>query len=166
VKTNGRVLAFSHDGRRMVTGGWSPRVWDLATGKAVSEVLKHTLVLTDAEFSPDDQRVITASFDGTARIWDTTTGAAITPPLKHNAAVAHVSFSPDGRRVITGGDTTARIWNATTGEPIAPPLPHSAPVSWASFAPDGRRVLTADVDGMARVWDLASDESVLSPLQA
>src|SRR5439155_8641746 len=93
VKTNGRVLAFSHNGRRMVTGGWSPRVWDLATGKAVSEVLKHTLVLTDAEFSPDDQRVITASFDGTARIWDTTTGAAITPPLKHNAAVAHVSLS-------------------------------------------------------------------------
>jgi hypothetical protein len=45
-------------------------VWDVTTGKALSEPMKHDGTVTSAQFSPDGQRVVTASFDRTARVWD------------------------------------------------------------------------------------------------
>ena len=36
-----------------------------------------------AQFSPDGQRVVTASIDKTARVWDAETGRAIGEPMKH-----------------------------------------------------------------------------------
>ena len=38
-----------------------------------------------AQFSPDGQRVVTASEDKTARLWDAATGKAIGEPMKHEA---------------------------------------------------------------------------------
>jgi hypothetical protein len=46
------------------------RVWDAATGKALSEPMKHDDVVNSAQFSADGRRVVTASKDGTARVWD------------------------------------------------------------------------------------------------
>ena len=46
------------------------RVWDAATGKALSEPMKHDAAVFSAQFSPDGQRVVTASSAKTARVWD------------------------------------------------------------------------------------------------
>jgi hypothetical protein len=46
-------------------------VWDAASGKPIGEPMKHEDDVTSAQFSPDGQRVVTASFDKTARLWDT-----------------------------------------------------------------------------------------------
>jgi hypothetical protein len=45
-------------------------VWDAATGKAISEPMKHDGAVRSARFSDDGQRVVTASADHTARVWD------------------------------------------------------------------------------------------------
>jgi tetratricopeptide (TPR) repeat protein len=45
-------------------------VWDVKTGQALTGPLVHDGDVWYAEFSPDGQRVITASWDGTARIWE------------------------------------------------------------------------------------------------
>ena len=50
----------------MATGGDSlrdgtARVWDAATGKALSEPMKHGNSVDSAQFSADGQRVVTAS---------------------------------------------------------------------------------------------------------
>src|SRR5208337_3615088 len=88
---------FSADGRRVVTASWdkTARVWDAATGKALSEPMKHDDEVFSAEFSADGQRVVTASRDQTARVWDATTGKAIGEPMRHDAAVCSAQFSPD-----------------------------------------------------------------------
>jgi WD40 repeat protein len=46
------------------------RVWEAATGKALSEPMKHDGEVLSAQFSADGQRVVTASRDKTARVWD------------------------------------------------------------------------------------------------
>jgi hypothetical protein len=46
------------------------RVWDAASGKPIGELLKHEDVVNSAQFSPDGQRIVTASWDKTARLWD------------------------------------------------------------------------------------------------
>ena len=70
-------------------------------------------ILDSAQFSPDGQRVVTASGDKTARFWDATWQ---TNRRTDEASRLFVSaqFSPDGQRVVTASDEihTARLWDA------------------------------------------------------
>lgn len=93
----------------------SARVWDSVTGKAVGEPLRHDGRVRSAAFSPDGQRVVTASEDGTARVWDMATGRPVGEPLRHDGWVLSAAFSPDGQRVVTGSaDGTAGLWDVVT----------------------------------------------------
>src|SRR4029077_13044043 len=86
MKHDGAVLSaqFSADGQRVVTASLdgTARVWDAATGKALSEPMKHDGYVLSAQFSADGQRVVTASSDKTARVWDAATGKAISEPME------------------------------------------------------------------------------------
>jgi tetratricopeptide (TPR) repeat protein len=66
------VAEFSPNGRFILTASanHTARVWDAATGQAVTPSLRHRDVIVRAEFSPDGRRVVTASWDATARVWD------------------------------------------------------------------------------------------------
>jgi WD domain, G-beta repeat len=77
--------------------------------------MKHKQVVDSAQFSPDGQRVVTASYDGTARLWDAGTGKEIGEPMKHGMEVYSARFSPDGLRIVTASqDRTARLWDVPT----------------------------------------------------
>ena len=71
----------------------------------------HTGSVRQAAFSPDENRVVTASADDTARVWDANTGSQVAMLKGHEADVFSVAFSPDGSRVVTASeDGTARIF--------------------------------------------------------
>ena len=65
------LAQFSPDGRRVVTASAdnTARVWDAATGKALSEPMKHDDVVNSAQFSADGQRVVTASWCAAPRFF-------------------------------------------------------------------------------------------------
>ncbi|MCS6851577.1 MAG: serine/threonine protein kinase [Gemmataceae bacterium] len=108
------------------------------------------------EFSPDGQRLVTASSDWTARIWDWGRSQPLGAPMEHGDVVNQASFSPDGSRVVTvSDDRTVRLWDARTGRPISPPLPHGGPVRQALFSQDGRWLVTAADDQRVYLWDVA-----------
>ena len=116
----------------------------------------------DAVFSPDGQRVLTASWDNTARLWDAATGAELLVLKGHEGPVTSAVFSPDGRRVLTASqDKTARLWDAATGAELLVLKGHENWVTSAVFSPDGRRVLTASGDHTARLWDAATGAELL-----
>jgi WD40 repeat protein len=66
-------LAFSPDGKRLVTGGdWGDctvRVWNAKTGQELRRYEGHGGCVGCVAFFPDGQRIVSASYDGTARIW-------------------------------------------------------------------------------------------------
>jgi energy-coupling factor transporter ATP-binding protein EcfA2 len=131
---------FSADGQRVVTASSdkTARVWDAATGKALSEPMKHDDAVLSAQFSPDGQRVVTASADQTARVWDAATGKALSEPMKHDHVVNSAQFSPDGKRVVTASwDKTARVWDAATGKALSAPMKHDDMVCPRSSVPMG-----------------------------
>ena len=117
--------------------------------------MKHEAGVNSAQFSPDGQRVVTASDDKTARLWDARLAKPIGEPMKHEAGVYSAQFSPDGQRVVTASDDkTARLWDALTGNQIGEPMKHEGAVNSAQFSPDGQRVVTASDDKTARLWDV------------
>jgi dipeptidyl aminopeptidase/acylaminoacyl peptidase len=132
-------------------------VWDAASGKPIGEPMKHENGVNSAQFSPDGQRVVTASWDNTARVWDAASGKPIGEPMKHEDVVLSAQFSPNGQRVVTAAaiNWTAQVWDAASGKPIGEPMKHENPVISAQFSPDGQRVLTASFDKTAQLWDAA-----------
>jgi WD40 repeat protein/energy-coupling factor transporter ATP-binding protein EcfA2 len=113
----------------------------------------HTDTVNVARFSPDGQRIVTASNDESARVWDAHTGQQLTILEGHTAPVTGADFSPDGQRIVTASwDHTARVWDASTGQLLTILQGHTDIVRVAKFSPDGQRVVTASDDQTARVW--------------
>ncbi len=72
-----------------------------------------------AQFSPDGQRIVTASEDKTARVWNAANGQPLMMLEGHTNHIARAEFSPDGQRIVTPPDSrteTARVWNMANGQ--------------------------------------------------
>jgi WD40 repeat protein len=95
-------------------------VWNAATGQVIAKLEGHSDDVHRAAFSPDGQRVVTASDDNTARVWNAATGRVIANMpagefegrseeiAVHRGAPspASAAFSPDGQRIVTVGRGT------------------------------------------------------------
>jgi len=114
-----------------------------------------------AVFSPDGERILTASWDKTAKLWDAVSGKLIAS-FDHQGSVWHAAFSPDGARILTASaDKTAKLWDAGSKKLIAS-FDHQDSVYDAAFSPDGERILTASWDKTAKLWDAASRKLIAS----
>lgn len=50
------------------------RIWNVETGKEIRKLEGHTNRVFSAAFSPDGERIVSASSDHTVRIWNTLSG--------------------------------------------------------------------------------------------
>jgi WD40 repeat protein len=139
-------VAFSPDGRRLVTSSWDRtlKLWDVAKRREVKTLHGHRDWVRGVAFSPDGRRVASAGADAVAKVWDVNTGQEVLTLRGHTQAVYGVSFSPDGRRLASaGGDQAIKVWD-TVGEPDGPRyFGHAGPVAAVAFSPDGRFVYSA-----------------------
>ncbi len=123
----------------------------------------HSESVTSVAFSPDGNRMVTGSQDGTANVWDAESGLEIASLKGHTSYVYSVSFSPDGRRVATGSyDRTAKVWEMESGKEILTLKGHLSGVSSVAFCPDGNRVLTGSNDNTAKLWDARDGDEILT----
>jgi predicted oxidoreductase (fatty acid repression mutant protein) len=117
-------------------------------------LLAHQDSISSVEFSPQGDRIVTASWDNTARVWDLS-GKLIAELKGHQGSVFRASFSPQGDRIVTASiDNTARVWDLS-GKLIVELKGNQGIVFHASFSPQGDRIVTASRDNTARVWDLS-----------
>ena len=116
--------------------------------------------ISDAEFSPDGERVVTSGFDKTARVWNVRDGSEIAILKGHQAAIERAMFSLDGTRVVTAAhDGTARIWNAATGEQLFV-LEQPGEVHTATYSADGALILTASEQSNATIWNARTGQKI------
>ena len=155
-----RTFAFSPDSRLLATavnGKNAAQVWDLSTGKALSEPLPHPgydYGLFCLCFSTDGRRLLTGGVDGQARLWDWQSGTLACPAMKQTDEVFAVAMTSDGRYALTAGRDRAsklHVWELTTGKPVAPKLPLSTNVVSISLSPDGRRIVAGSLGSVARI---------------
>ena len=114
----GYAVAFSPDGRRIVSGSSdkSVRVWDSSTGQVQNVLEGHTHSVQSVAFSPDGRRIVSGSLDKSVRVWDSSTGKVQNVLESHMDSVDSVAFSPDGRRIVSGSwDKSVRVWDSLMG---------------------------------------------------
>jgi len=160
-------VAVSPDGKHIITGSEDEtvRVWELASGRALSVIRGHAGVVTSVAVTPDGTRLVTGSGlragpiigttkDYSVRVWDLLTGRELNVFKGHEDAVSIVAVTPDGTRVVTGSkDGTARIWDLASGRHLATLRGDMGRVTSIAVTSDGNSIITAS-PGTVRVWRL------------
>lgn len=155
-------VEFSPDGAAILLMARQPQIWDMKRRqlRCLLDVAKDVSIV-DFRFSPDGQRVLIATWEGTAWILDAWTGKTIHALEGHSSWINSARFSADGTLIATAGeDGLVWIWDGRTGRQLRS-LKHDAGVLTARFSPRGGRIVTVS-NGDVALWDTISGKRIKS----
>lgn len=158
--------AFSPNGGAVVTGDDDgvAKLWNVADGKFLGDIGKHTAAINAVAFSPDGHYLATVSADQTAQITDLTSCQQTTcafQTFSTQAALWNVAFSPDSKYMVVGSDDqNGYKVNIATNTSELQFSGHSDAVLGVAYSPDGKYVATGSRDGTARIWDANSGQTI------
>jgi WD40 repeat protein len=100
-------VAISHDGGLIASGDLSGTVniYDARSGEKskIQSLSGHDARINDLRFSPNDQRLASASYDGRIQLWDVDNFNDQPIVLEdHSSWVWAMAFSPDSKYLISG----------------------------------------------------------------
>ncbi|HEV3025760.1 MAG TPA: protein kinase, partial [Pirellulales bacterium] len=140
------------------------KLWNVETlTEAVTLRNSHLAGVTAMVFSPDGQRIATASHDATIKFFRTETGDELATINIGGAAVDRLVFSPNGELLAGGAGSLVQVWDGTLGSQRSPLDGERFQGVCAAFADDRRTLAVGGVErrfgketGQVRLWDLAS----------
>lgn len=161
-----RTVAFAESDRVILSGSHdnSIRKWNISEYEEIrvlqGQVLEgHVDAILSAGFSPDGERIVTASRDRTARTWETFTGQPLQVFAEgHSFLATSAAFFPGGKLLATGAvDNTVRIWDVDSGTQLVR-LEHTGRAAALTVSNDGKWVVTGGDDNSAKIWNAETGE--------
>ena len=156
-------LRFNRQGNLLAVAGGNPgeqgvvELIDWPKRELHQRIRWHDDVVESIDFSPDDQRFVTASTDATCHVFERTSSKPIARFTQHSKPVRSVQFLSDGDTIVSASnDETIRVWEATSGKTIRTLHNHSGEVHALSVRPsDGASlamIASASADMTIRFW--------------
>lgn len=160
-------LAFTPDGRYLITGGGTPGksgvtvTFDIRTGGRVLTAAREFDSVLAADLRPDLTAVATGSPSKLVKIWRSDDGEQVHSIKKHTEWVTALDYSPDGILLATGDrNGGVWVWEADNGNEFHTLRAHQAAITAAIFRDDSNLLATASEDGTVRFWEMNGGSEV------
>ena len=177
-----RAIAFSSDGKRLVTAGDDRLVhlWNGTTGAALETFAGHGSTVSAVVFTADNQ-ILSGAADKLSIVWNTRPGwkliarlgAGKDAPLDVSQSpfvnrILALDFSPDGKLLGTAGGDPSRsgelmIWDVAKQTLIRNIKDaHSDTILGLDFSRDGRFIASAASDKFVKIFEVSTGRFVRS----
>jgi WD40 repeat protein len=171
---------FSSDGKYIASSLYGDgMVWNASSGKLVCTLEGHLKDITNMQFHPSQNILITGSDDRTAGIWRIPSGTKemslqgylndVDEKILGDgymywiAFINEVNLSPDGKYLAIGKTgNLAKLLDFRTGKVIQTFRGHKGIVISLDFSSDGKYLATGAADGTAKVWEVESGKMLRS----
>uniref|UniRef100_A0A6M2F644 Uncharacterized protein n=1 Tax=Populus davidiana TaxID=266767 RepID=A0A6M2F644_9ROSI len=157
--SNCNSLCFSMDGQTICSGhvDGNLRLWDIQTGKLLSEVAAHSLAVTSISVSRNGNVVLTSGRDNLHNLFDMRSLEVCgTLRATGNRVASNWSrscISPDDNYVAAGSaDGSVHIWSISQGDIVSTLKEHTAPVLCCSWSGLGKPLASSDKNGIIYTW--------------
>ena len=111
------TVAFSPDDEILASGSLDAiiRLWNVASGTLISELMSHTAAVTSLAYSADGKILASSSDDGTIRLWDVHNQQCLAVLSGHSERITTITFSPNGAMLVsTSDDGAMQVWAIQT----------------------------------------------------
>lgn len=160
------LVALSPDGK---TVAWalednSIQLLTFPQGELLYAWSAHTQRIDSLKYSPDGQRLYSASYDNWIRVWDMQ-GELVEEFLPGGFEAHAIGISPDGKLAATVTfEGPQKLWDLDSGQVIAELIPNGAfSPSEVAFSADGGMVgIALGGGGPASLWTVPQGEQVWS----
>lgn len=160
-------LKFSRNGKLLVAaggrGGQAGRavLFDVESGKPVSEIGTETDALLAADLSADQSQVAVGGPSKIVRCYSTADGSVLHEIKKHTDWVTAVEFSPDGV-LLASADRNGGlfVWEAGTGREFYTLKGPRAAVTDLSWRSDGNVLAVASEDGAVYLYEMQNGRQI------
>ncbi len=121
---------------------WRQPLW------LVAELKGHSAGVTWVAFTPDGNKVLSASHDKTIRVWDWRKGKCERVLKGHNDSVRCLALLGDNRVASASWDGTVRIWNWRTGKQLAKFTTKVGRLNALTVSPNGKWLVAGGEQGI------------------
>jgi WD40 repeat protein/chromosome segregation ATPase len=162
-----RSLKFSANGSLLIMGGGRGGkfghavVWDVKTGKRVTEVGKEFDQVMSADITPDHRKIAIGTNSKKVKCFDVATGEELYVIAKHTEWITGADFSPDGILLATSDrNGNIFVWEADNGGEFYPLGQHKGSVTDLAWRADSNILASCSADGVITTWEMKNGKQV------
>ncbi|KAL2933300.1 Autophagy-related protein 16 [Bienertia sinuspersici] len=157
--SNCNSVCFGTDGRTICSGhvDGNIRLWDIETGKLVSEVAAHSLAVTSISLSRNGNTILTSGRDNVHNLFDMRTlevyGTLRGSGNRMASNWSRSCISADDGYVAAGSaDGSVHIWSIQKGDIVSTLKEHGSSVLCCAWSGLGKPLATSDKNGVICTW--------------
>jgi hypothetical protein len=150
------ALAFSHDGKKLVSAGKDGKVllWDTEKRELIRPIAVPNSPAEVVAISSDGATVVWGCDDGIVRIWDGKEVVEAAAGAAPRPRITALALTPDGKSAYSGdSDGVIRSWNLAKLTESSERKKLDGKVTSLAFSPDGRTYVTSDAGKNIKIWD-------------
>ncbi|KAH7903611.1 quinon protein alcohol dehydrogenase-like superfamily [Hygrophoropsis aurantiaca] len=161
-------VAYFSDGSRIASGSFDGtiRIWDVEDG--TEETLETDSGVDTTVVIPPNGRTLVIGGQDQVFMWDLASRKMMWETEEGEVDGWKVAISPDGKLVAASHGDEIELLEGEYGKPIRERLQlgEEEPASCLAFSPDGTQLVVGSTDGKVRVFNVATGETVVGPIDA